>query len=197
MTSYSILIVVALLLVSYAIWTYNRFVDLEQRRRGAWADIDAQLKRRWDLVPALVETVRGYAGHESGTFEAVAAARTLAMSGERTDSAARERGQNEAGLAAALRGVFGLVERYPALRADRNFLELHRGLVEIEDDLQYARRYYNAVVRDLNTLRGRFPSGSIGAIRGFEAAEFFQIENDERAAPKIDLGRRGIEGDKE
>lgn len=174
-------------LAAYIAWVYNRFVGLEQRRRSAWADIDTQLKRRWDLVPALVETVRGYAGHESETFEAVAAARTRAMSGDRADSAAPQRSENEAGLASALRGVFLLVERYPALRADRNFLQLHEGLVEIEDDLQYARRYYNAVVRDLNTLRGRFPDGLVGGLTGFRTAEFFQIDRDERAVPTIDL----------
>lgn len=185
---------ILVLLAAYIAWVYNRFVGLEQRRRGAWADIDAQLKRRWDLVPALVESVRGYAGHEMETLEAVAAARTRAMSGDRADAAASQRGENEAGLAHALRGVFLLVERYPALRADRNFLQLHGGLVGIEDDLQYARRYYNAVVRDLNTLRGRFPAGLVGALTGFRAAEFFQIDRDERAVPVIDLSGPAAEG---
>src|SRR5690242_17192137 len=138
--------VVALVLL-YLGWTYNRLVALNRRADGAWSDIDVQLKRRWDLVPALVETVKGYARHEAGTLEEVVEARSKA---EQSDSIAR-RGDAERGLSTAVGRVFALAEAYPELKAGGNFQGLHRSLVEIEDNVQYARRYYNAVIRDLNT----------------------------------------------
>ena len=183
-------------IAGWAGFVYNRFVALRQRRENAYSDVDVQLKRRWDLVPALVETVRGYAGHEHAVLTEVTAARGRAMDAGGTVAASGERGEREAGLAAALRGVFVLAEEYPALRADRNFLELHRALVTIEDGLQHARRYYNAVVRDLNTLRGSFPAGLVGGATGFAPAEYFQLEADERAVPTVELGTSAsVEGE--
>ena len=183
----SLLIPLLLAVLLYAAYTFNRFVKLRQRLANAFSDIDVQLKRRWDLIPALVETVRGYAGHEHEVLAHVVQARTAVMAGP----APTERGGLETGLATALRGVFVLVENYPALKADRNFLELHQGLVEIEDHLQKARRYHNAVVRDLNTLRQTFPSSLIAGLfpgaTGREDARYFQLDDEERAVPRIDL----------
>ncbi len=173
-----------LAILVYAILTYNRFISLRQRMSNAFSDIDVQLKRRWDLVPALVETVRGYAGHEHQTLAAVVAARSAAMAAPGDLS---RRAETETGLASALRGIFVLAEGYPALKADGNFLALHHGLVTIEDDLQSARRYHNAVVRDLNTLRQSFPAGLVGRAAGIGLGEFFQLDDAQRAAPAIDL----------
>lgn len=182
------LLFAALAVVAYGVITFNRFIGLRQRLANAFSDIDVQLKRRWDLVPALVETVRGYAGHENEVLTAVVAARSAAMGAPDGPDDLPQRSAKEAGLATALRGIFVLVEDYPALKADTNFLELHRGLVDIEDDLQNARRYHNAVVRDLNTLREKFPSSLIGRAAGIAAGVFFQLDDEQRAAPAIDLG---------
>lgn len=185
------LLLAVLAVLVYAVIIFNRFVGLRQRLANAFSDIDVQLKRRWDLVPALVETVRGYAGHENEVLTAVVAARTEAMgapSEPSEPSGLFERGAKETGLASALSGLFVLVEDYPALKADTNFLELHRGLVDIEDDLQSARRYYNAVVRDLNTLRQSLPAGLIGRAAHIAEGVFFQLNDEQRAAPTIDLG---------
>jgi len=182
------LLLTALALVAYTVITFNRFIGLRQRLANAFSDVDVQLKRRWDLVPALVETVRGYAGHENEVLTAVVAARADAMGAPSGPGGLPRRGETEAGLATALRGIFVLVEDYPALKADTNFLALHRGLVDIEDDLQNARRYHNAVVRDLNTLRQSFPAGLVGRAAGIPAGEFFQLNDEQRAAPVVDLG---------
>jgi len=190
------LLFAVLAVLAYAVITFNRFIGLRQRMANAFSDIDVQLKRRWDLVPALVETVRGYAGHENEVLTAVVAARSEAMGAPSEPSGLPERGAKEAGLASALRGIFVLVEDYPALKADTNFLELHRGLVDIEDDLQSARRYYNAVVRDLNTLRQSFPASLVGTAAGVAVGEFFQLDDEERAVPAINLGpSRAPEGE--
>lgn len=172
----------------YAIWTYNRFMALQQRAKNAFSDVDVQLKRRWDLVPPLVEVVRGYAGHEHEVLTEVVAARGLAMSaGDQAENPA-ERGTREADLAQALQGIFVFIEDYPALKADSNFLALHRSLVETENQIQYARRYHNAVVRDLNTLRQSIPSALVGSIAGVKLHDFFQLNSLERAVPEVDLG---------
>ena len=166
----------------YGVWTFNRMVGLGKRADGAWSDIDVQLKRRWDLVPALVETAKGYSRHETGTLERVTSARAAA---QRADSVAA-RGTRESELTGAVRGVFALVEAYPDLEASRSYLELHASLVEIEDQVQYARRYHNAVVRDLNTLLAGFPSSLVARLCGFRQREFFELDDAaERAAPRV------------
>lgn len=171
----------------YVAWTYNRLVALNRRADGAWSDIDVQLKRRWDLVPALVAAVKGYAGHESGTLEGVVAARARAAGSAAAPVAAR--GESERGLAAAVSGVFALAEAYPDLKASANFLDLQKSLTQIEDQVQYARRYYNAVVRDLNTLVESFPSLAVAGPAGFRARDYFQLDSDaQRAAPQVKLG---------
>lgn len=180
------LILVLLAVLVYGIVTFNRFVGLRQRLANAFSDVDVQLKRRWDLVPALVETVRGYAGHEHRTLTEVVAARSAAMAAPA--DGLPERGAKEADLATALQGIFVLVEDYPALRADTNFLALHRSLVAIEDDLQSARRYHNAVVRDLNTLRQSFPASLVGAAARVAEGTYFQLDDAQRAVPAVDLG---------
>jgi LemA protein len=174
---------VAVLLAGYAAWTYNRLVGLAKRADGAWSDIDVQLKRRWDLVPALVETVKGYAAHESGTLQAVVAARAEA---ERAGSVAR-RGESERGLAAAVGQIFALAEAYPDLKANASYLDLQKNLVAVEDAVQYARRYYNAVVRDYNTLVASVPPALVARPLGFAEREFFQLDAAERTTPQVQL----------
>jgi len=169
------------LALAYLAWTYNRLVALGRRADGAWSDIDVQLKRRWDLVPALVETVKGYARHESGTLEGVVEARNRATQA----GTVPERGATEQSLSGAVGRLFAVAEAYPDLKAGRNFQELHRALVEVENNVQYARRYYNAVVRDLNTLIEGFPSSLVASASGFAPRPFFQIEDAERATPRV------------
>lgn len=175
------------LLLAYLIWTFNRLVSLSNRADGAWSDIDVQLKRRWDLVPALVATVEGYAKHETGTLEKVVAARQQATAA----GSIAARGEPEKQLSAAVQGIFALAEAYPNLKANQNFLDLQKSLVDIEDHVQYARRYYNAVVRDLNTLIASFPSNLIANTMRFRKREFFQIEEQERAAPRVQMNGQG------
>ena len=168
------------------VWLYNRVIALRQRARAAWADIDVQLKRRWDLVPALTEAVKGYMAHESGTLQQVVHARQRAMA-TADSGTVDERGREEHNLAVAARGLVALVEDYPDLKASQHFLELQKSLVEIEDTLQHARRYYNAVVRDYNVLIASFPTVLFASLAGFRSLEFFQLEGDERAVPTVDV----------
>jgi len=178
-----ILAIVVAIALAYIVWTYNRLVRLSKRADAAWSDIDVQLKRRWDLVPALVETVKGYARHESSTLEHVVAARGQAVqAGSITD-----RGTSEQNLAAAVGRLFALAEAYPDLKASQNFQGLHQSLVEIENNVQYARRYYNAVVRDWNTLVGTIPSLWVAGAAGYAERPYFQLDESERAVPRVNL----------
>jgi LemA protein len=175
----------AVLTLGYVIWTYNRFVSLSKRADAAWSDIDVQLKRRWDLVPSLVETVKGYAHHESSTLQSVVLARGQAVQ----PASIVERGSREEGLSAAIGRLFAVAEAYPDLKASQNFLDLQRNLVEIENTIQYARRYYNAVVRDWNSLVEGIPSGWIAAATGYGQRPFFQLDDEaERAVPRVSFG---------
>jgi LemA protein len=179
-------LLVVLLLV-YLAWIYNRLIGLGKRADGAWSDIDVQLKRRWDLVPALVATVEGYAGHESGTLHKVVEARARAS--EVAAGSPAHRGESEQSLAAAVSGIFVLAEAYPDLKASQNFLDLQKTLTETENTIQYARRYYNAVVRDLNTLTESFPSLLVASLGGFRPRDYFQLDSEhERAAPQVRIG---------
>lgn len=178
---------IGLVAVGVAIaWLYNRVIALRQRARAAWSDIDVQLKRRWDLVPALTEAVKGYMAHESGTLQHVVQARQRAIATADSGSIG-DRGREEGNLAVAARGLVALVEDYPDLKASAHFLELQKSLVEIEDTLQHARRYYNAVVRDYNVLIASFPTVLFAPLAGFRSLEFFQLEGDERAVPTVDV----------
>jgi LemA protein len=182
MTLIIVLVVLALIAVA-VIGIYNSLVRLNVQAGNAWADIDVQLKRRTDLVPNVVETVKGYASHERQTLEAVINARNRAVSAQSAGPA--ERGQAEGALTTALRGLFALAEAYPQLRAAENFAQLQNTLAQIEDAVQNARRYYNAVVRDLNTRVQQFPSNIVAGMFGFGNREFFEIADAEREVPKV------------
>jgi LemA protein len=160
---------------------YNSLVGLKVRADNAWADIDVQLKRRHDLIPNLVETVKGYASHEKGTLEAVINARSRAMSA----TSPTDRAEAENVLTGTLKSLFALAEAYPQLRAAENFGSLQASLADIEDHIQKARRYYNAVVRDLNTRILQFPSNLVARTFGFQQREFFEIDEGERSVPKV------------
>jgi LemA protein len=176
--------VVAILIVIL----YNSLVRLRVQCDNAWADIDVQLKRRYDLIPNLVETVKGYAAHEKGTLEAVISARNRAMSAQGPEA----RGQAEGMLAGTLRQLFALAESYPQLRAVESFTSLQNSLQQIEEALQNARRYYNAVVRDFNTRIHQVPSNFVAGMCGFKDREFFEITAPaEREVPKVSFGAPG------
>lgn len=175
-----VLIVLAILAL-YGILTYNGLVRLRVRSDNAWADIDVQLKRRHDLVPNLVETVKGYASHERGTLEAVIEARSKAMSA----SGPADRAAAENALTGTLKSLFALSESYPELRASENFGALQSQLATLEDAIQNARRYYNAVVRDYNTKIQQFPSSIVARAGGFREREFFEIDEGERSVPRV------------
>ena len=168
---YIILAIVGLVLLWF-IFAYNGFVRLVNRAKEAWADIDVQLKRRYDLIPNLVNTVKGYASHEAATFAKVTEARTAAMSA----GTVAEQAQAENMLTGALKSLFAVSEAYPDLKANQNFLELQRELSDTENKIQAARRFYNTNVRDLNTKIESFPSNIIANIFHFTSREFFELE---------------------
>jgi LemA protein len=177
------LAIIAAIIIAYVAITYNKLVSLRNRARNAWADIDVHLKRRHDLVPNLVATVKGYASHEKSVFEDVARLRARAME----ISQVEERAGTEGELATAIKSLFAVAESYPDLRADRNFQQLQSQLAEIEDKIQYARRYYNAVVRDMNTMREMFPSSLVAGTFNFGRLPYFQAEGDEREPVRTDF----------
>lgn len=177
-----LVIVIVLLVVGVGI--YNGLVRLREQADGAWADIDVQLKRRWDLIPNLVETVKGYASHERETLDAVIQARSRAMSA----GTPAEIQAAEVPLASALKSLFALAEAYPDLKASGGFRDLQQNLGEIEDALGSARRYYNAVVRDYNVRVHQVPYNVIARAFGFREREFFEAEDGERAVPRVDFG---------
>jgi LemA protein len=183
-----IILVVLVLLVLFGIGMYNSLVRLKVQCDNAWADIDVQLKRRYDLIPNLVETVKGYAGHEKGTLEAVINARNRAMSA----TGPADKAQAENMLSGALKSLFALSEDYPQLRAIESFTSLQNSLTQIEDTVQNARRYYNAVVRDLNTKILQFPTNIFAGMLGFKQREFFEVTSAaEREAPKVSFSAPG------
>jgi len=164
---------------------YNKLVGLRQRSDEAWSDIDVQLKRRTDLVPNLVETVKGYAAHERTTLDAVTRARGAAVAAQTPET----RAQAENALTGALRQLFALAEAYPDLKANTNFVQLQGSLGEIEDAIQNSRRYYNAVVRDLNTTVQAFPSNVIASFFQFHPRGYFELDSpQERQAPRVAFG---------
>lgn len=179
-----VLVIIALLII-FTIGMYNGLVRLKVQCDNAWADIDVQLKRRYDLIPNLVETVKGYAAHEKTTLEGVVAARNQAMTAEGPAAKAQAEGM----LTAALRQVFALAEAYPQLRAVESFNQLQQTLNSLEDNIQNARRYYNAVVRDFNTKIAQFPTNILAGMFNFKAREFFEISAPaEREVPKVTFG---------
>ena len=178
MTPFYILLGVAAVLVVWVIFAYNNFVRMVNRAKEAWADIDVQLKRRYDLIPNLIETVKGYVTHERQTLEAVTAARTAAMDA----GSLQEKGRAENMLTDALKSLFAVAEAYPDLKANQNFLELQRELSDTENKIQAARRFYNTNVRDLNIAIESFPGNIIAGVFNFDAREFFELGAGEEAA---------------
>lgn len=170
--------IIVVLLVLWAIFAYNRFIALVNRAKESWSDIDVQLKRRYDLIPNLVNTVKGYATHESTAFEKVTQARAAAMGAGNL----AEKSQAELGLTGALKSLFAIAEAYPELKANTNFLELQRELSDTENKIQAARRFYNSTVMDLNTAVDQFPNNLIAGFFKFAKLEFFELEADEAAA---------------
>jgi len=174
MTKIVVVAVLAVVLAA-AVYLYNRMVRLRNTLRASWSDIDVMLKKRHDLVPNLVEAVKGYAGHEKDTLSRVTEARTKAMRAE----GPADKGREENTFTDTLKSLFALVEGYPDLKADASFLELQTQLVEIENGIEYARRYYNAVVRDYNTMTEAFPSNLIASGFGFAREKFFALPSPE------------------
>jgi len=183
MTFLTIILVVIVALILGTVAIYNRLVGLRVRAQNAWSDIDVQLKRRADLVPNLVSTVKGYAAHERETLDAVTQARTRAVAAQSAGPAARA--EAEAGLTTALRSLIVAVEAYPQLQASGGFRDLQAQLASTEDAVQSARRYYNAVVRDLNTAISTVPSNLIAGPMGYKELEFFEAAAAERELPKV------------
>ncbi len=168
------------------VWIVSVFNSLIKKRNtvsNSWADVDVQLKRRYDLIPNLVEAVKGYMGHEAKVFETVTEARTRAMSAGGQDEKAKA--ENE--LSATLKTLFVVSESYPQLRANENFLSLQGELSNLENDLQSARRYYNATVREFNNAISVFPAMIVAKLFGFGSKEFFGADNEEKVAPKVSV----------
>lgn len=178
-----VLMLVVLAVLAWAVVAFNRLVRLRNLVRAGWADIDVQLLRRHDLVPMLVEAVRGYASHEKATLDSVTALRGQAM---QTQSPAQLAGIEQA-LEQGVGRLLLLREAYPGLKASENFLQLQRDLVEVEDHLQYARRFYNGAVRALNDAVQKFPDLLVARGFGFREAEFFEAGEGDRAAPQLEL----------
>jgi len=174
-------IVVLLGLLSIAV--YNRLVRAKNLVEEAWSGMDVQMKRRTDLIPNLVETVKGYMQHERGVLEQVTTLRAKSLSAATVE----DRAAAEGAMSRALGALFAVAENYPDLKANQNFLELQKALSDIEEQLQLARRYYNGTVRDLNILIESFPSNLFASFFGFRKAAFFQIDEADRAVPKVDF----------
>jgi len=161
--------------------TYNGFIRIRNKAEEAFATMDAYLKKRWDLIPNLVETVKGYASHEKETLEAVINARNMAMG----SNGMAELQQNENALAAGLKSLFALSEAYPDLKANENFINLQNQLQTIENDILQSRKYYNAVVRSFNTKRELFPQSIIAGMMNLEKKEYFEIDDNERDSVSV------------
>lgn len=182
MTILYIVLAVVVLVILWAIATFNIFIRLKNRTNEAWADIDVQLKRRYDLIPNVVETVKGYARHERELFEKVTEARTKAMGAQGIE----EKGKAENMLSNTLKTLFAVAENYPDLKANANFLDLQRELADTENKIQAARRFYNGNVRDLNIKVEHFPSRIIAGMFNFKKRDFFEIEEPaERETPEV------------
>jgi len=170
------------LVLFWAITIYNGFVALRASKEASWSDIDVQLKRRYNLIPNLVETVKGYAKHEKSTLENVIKARQMGVDATNVHDQAKAENM----LTSALRQIFALSEAYPELKANNNFLELQKQIIQIEDAIQNARRYYNAVVRDYNTKVDSFPDLIVARMMKFITADYFELgDGTQRATPEV------------
>ncbi len=179
MTILWIILGIVAILILWVIFAYNGLVKLRNRTKEAWADIDVQLKRRYNLIPNLVQTVKGYAAHEREVFEKVTEARTKAMEAKTL----KEHTETENVLSGTLKSLFAVSENYPQLRASENFLELQRELRDTEDKIQAARRFYNGNVRDLNIRIESFPANIVADIFKFKQMEMFELEEPEKREP--------------
>lgn len=183
MMSYYILGAIVFLILLYIVVAYNGLIKLSNRAKEAWSDVDVQLKRRYDLIPNLIESVKGYMGHEADVFQKVTEARTQAMSATGADKAGAENV-----LSGAMKSLFAVAENYPQLKADQNFLDLQNELTDTEDKIQAARRFYNGNVRDLNTKIQTFPTNIFSGLFGFKPMDFFGDLNEEERQPvKVDF----------
>ncbi|MFA4930670.1 MAG: LemA family protein [Patescibacteria group bacterium] len=181
-----VLLVIVVVVVLWVVAVYNGLIKQKNRVDEAWSDIDVQLKRRYSLIPNLVETVKGYAKHEEGVFSKVTEARTRAMEakGDPKESAAAERD-----LSGTLKTLFAVAENYPELKANQNFLSLQQELADTEDKIQASRRFYNGNVRDFNTAIEIFPNNLLAGMFGFSKRQLYEIEDDkEREDVKVDFG---------
>ncbi|OGY91475.1 MAG: hypothetical protein A3B31_00570 [Candidatus Komeilibacteria bacterium RIFCSPLOWO2_01_FULL_53_11] len=178
MTTTTIVLIILAVIVLWTIFAYNRLVTLVNQAKEAWADIQVQLKRRYDLIPNLVETVKGYAVHESSAFENVTKARSAAMGA--TSTAGKAQAENM--LTGALKTLFAVSEAYPDLKANQNFLQLQKELGDTEDKIQASRRFYNTTVMTLNTAEQSFPGNIIASSFGFNPMDLFELAADEQAA---------------
>lgn len=165
--------------VLWIVFVFNRLVVFVNRTKEAWSDIDVQLKRRYDLIPNLIETVKGYASHEKEVFEKVTAARARALGAQNV----KEKAEAENALSATLKSLFAVSENYPQLQAAQNFLELQRELRDTEDKIQAARRFYNGNVRDLNIQIESFPANIVAAMFGYKKMELFELDNAKEKEP--------------
>ncbi len=183
----NLLVIAAVALAVWAVVIFNRLTRLRQLSDNAWADIDVQLKRRHDLIPQVVAVVQGHAGYERQTLEALVAARGRALQATAGSPAARFKEENP--VQGSLQRIFAIAEAYPDLKAVASFAALQRTLTDVEDTLQNARRYYNAVVRDWNTGIAQFPANLLANTLGFKPREFFGLDDaTERAVPQVDTG---------
>lgn len=177
------IVVLIVLLLGLGLFVFNSLVSAKNHVDEAWSGIDTQLKRRYDLVPNLVETVKGYASHEKNVLLNVTKARSIAMNAMTPEEHAKAEGM----LTETLKSLFVLAESYPELQASTGYLDLQKNLAHLEGEINMARRYYNAVVRDYNTIREVFPNALFAGMFGFGKREFFDMNNDERSVPQITL----------
>lgn len=176
-----ILLVIIVLIVFWAISIYNRLVRHKNLVKEGWSGIDVQLKRRTDLIPNLLETVKGYAKHEEDLFKQVTEMRARSMNAQ----GVAEQGEAEAALTQSLMNLFAVAENYPQLKADQNFRQLQSELSNLEEQIQMSRRYYNGTARDFNIIIESFPSNLVANSFGFQQAEYFEIDSNEREVPEV------------
>ena len=181
---FTALIVLAIAIVVWGIFSFNRLVRLRNQTHTAWADIDVQLKRRHDLIPQLVAAVQGYKGYEQSVLKSVTELRTQAM----TTTSPAKLGETEAALQRGVTQLLAIKEAYPDLKANESFLQLQRDLVGVEDNLQYARRFYNGAVREYNTATQKFPDMLVAHSTGFTESEFFSADESDRPVVNVELG---------
>lgn len=182
----TLLLAVVVAIGAYALLVYNRLIKQRNQVKEAWSDIDVQLKRRYNLIPNLVETVKGYATHEREAFENVTQARARAMGA----TSPEEQAKAENMLSSTLKSLFAVAEAYPDLKANTNFLELQRELSDTENKIQAARRFYNTNVKDYNTAIQQVPKNVIANLFKFQAEEFFEAEEGEKELPKVEFGNK-------